>query len=118
LSESLIAYGITAVRGILNGTCNYILTKMESSGRPFADVLAEAQHLGYAEADPTLDIGGGDTAHKLALLASLAFGVKPDLSTISVSGIEDIAAEDIRFAKEFGYRIKLLGIAKMTPKGI
>ncbi|HEY2071622.1 MAG TPA: homoserine dehydrogenase [Rhizomicrobium sp.] len=118
LRESLIAHGITAVRGILNGTCNYILTQMESSGRPFADVLADAQHLGYAEADPTLDIGGGDTAHKLAVLSSLAFGLKPDLANISVSGIQDIAAEDIRFAREFGYRIKLLGIAKMTARGI
>ena len=75
LRESLIAHGINAVRGILNGTCNFILTQMEATGRPFADVLADAQHLGYAEADPTLDIGGGDTAHKLALLSSLAFGV-------------------------------------------
>jgi len=118
LRESLIAHGITAVRGILNGTCNYILTQMEATGRPFADVLADAQHLGYAEADPTLDIGGGDTAHKLALLSSLAFGLKPDLANIATTGITDIASEDIRFAREFGYRIKLLGIAKMTPKGI
>ena len=118
LRESLIAHGITAVRGILNGTCNYILTQMESTGRPFADVLADAQHLGYAEADPTLDVGGGDTAHKLALLASLAFGVKPDLANIATTGITDIASEDIRFAREFGYRIKLLGIAKLTPRGI
>ena len=118
LRESLIAHGINAVRGILNGTCNFILTQMEATGRPFADVLAEAQHLGYAEADPTLDIGGGDTAHKLALLSSLAFGVKPDLANISVEGIADIAPEDIRFAREFGYRIKLLGVARMTPQGI
>jgi homoserine dehydrogenase len=118
LSESLVAYGINAVRGILNGTCNYILTKMEASGRPFADVLAEAQHLGYAEADPTLDIGGGDTAHKLALLASLAFGVKPDFAKITIDGIAAITPDDIRFAREFGYRIKLLGVAKQTPHGI
>jgi homoserine dehydrogenase len=118
LRESLIAHGITAVRGILNGTCNYILTQMEATGRPFADVLADAQHLGYAEADPTLDVGGGDTAHKLALLSSLAFGVKPDLSNIAVTGITDIASEDIMFARELGYRIKLLGIAKMTPRGL
>src|SRR6202789_581295 len=118
LRESLIAHGITAVRGILNGTCNYILTQMEASGRPFADVLADAQHLGYAEADPTLDIGGGDTAHKLALLSSLACGITPDLANISVEGIAGIAAEDIRFAREFGYRIKLLGIARMTPRGL
>ncbi|MGH6870895.1 MAG: homoserine dehydrogenase [Rhizomicrobium sp.] len=118
LRESLIAHGITAVRGILNGTCNYILTQMESTGRPFADVLADAQHLGYAEADPTLDIGGGDTAHKLALLSSLAFGLKPELANISVEGIAGIAPEDIRFAREFGYRIKLLGVAKLTPLGV
>jgi homoserine dehydrogenase len=118
LRESLIAHGITAVRGILNGTCNFILTQMEATGRPFADVLAEAQHLGYAEADPTLDVGGGDTAHKLALLSSLAFGLKPELANISVEGISHIAPEDIRFAREFGYRIKLLGVAKMTPRGI
>jgi homoserine dehydrogenase len=118
LRESLIAHGIGAVRGILNGTCNFILTQMEATGRPFADVLAEAQHLGYAEADPTLDVGGGDTAHKLALLSSLAFGVKPDLANITVEGIAEIAPEDIRFAREFGYRIKLLGVARMTPQGI
>jgi homoserine dehydrogenase len=118
LRESLIAHGINAVRGILNGTCNFILTQMEATGRPFADVLADAQHLGYAEADPALDVGGGDTAHKLALLSSLAFGVKPDLANISVEGIADIAPEDIRFAREFGYRIKLLGVARLTPHGI
>jgi homoserine dehydrogenase len=118
LRESLIAHGITAVRGILNGTCNFILTQMEATGRPFTDVLADAQHLGYAEADPTLDIGGGDTAHKLALLSSLAFGLKPNLANISVEGIADITPDDIRFAREFGYRIKLLGVAKMTPRGV
>ncbi|HEX3674301.1 MAG TPA: homoserine dehydrogenase [Rhizomicrobium sp.] len=118
LRESLIAHGITAVRGILNGTCNFILTQMEATGRPFADVLAEAQHLGYAEADPTLDVGGGDTAHKLALLSSLAFGIKPELADIPTQGIASIAPEDIRFAREFGYRIKLLGVAKMTPRGL
>jgi len=118
LRESLIAHGISAVRGILNGTCNFILTQMEAAGRPFADVLADAQHLGYAEADPTLDIGGGDTAHKLALLSSLAFGIKPDLANISIEGIADIAPEDLRFAREFGYRIKLLGVARSTPHGI
>ena len=118
LRESLLAYGIDAVRGILNGTCNYILTQMEATGAPFADVLAEAQLLGYAEADPTLDIGGGDTAHKLALLSALAFGVQPDLGGITVEGIEAITPEDIGFAREFGYRIKLLGIARATPQGL
>ncbi|HEX4533412.1 MAG TPA: homoserine dehydrogenase [Rhizomicrobium sp.] len=118
LRESLIAYGIDAVRGVLNGTCNYILTQMEATGRSFADVLVEAQKLGYAEADPALDVGGGDTAHKLAVLSALAFGVKPDAAGITTQGIEEITPEDIAFAKEFGYRIKLLGIARQTPQGL
>jgi homoserine dehydrogenase len=118
LRESLIAYGVEAVRGILNGTCNYILTQMEATGRTFDAVLAEAQALGYAEADPALDIGGGDTAHKLVLLSSLAFGTVPDQQHISVEGIEGITPEDIRFAREFGFRIKLLGIARRTAHGI
>jgi homoserine dehydrogenase len=118
LRESLVAYGVSAVRGILNGTCNYILTQMEATGRTFAEVLAEAQALGYAEADPELDVGGGDTAHKLVLLASLAFGTIPDQKNIAVEGIKDITTEDIRFAHEFGFRIKLLGIARRTEHGI
>jgi homoserine dehydrogenase len=118
LRESLISYDISAIRGILNGTCNFILTQMESSKRSFADVLAEAQRLGYAEADPTLDVGGGDTAHKLALLASLAFGTAPDLDGISITGIEGVSPADIAFAAEFGYRIKLLGVARRTKDGI
>jgi homoserine dehydrogenase len=118
LRESLIAYGVAAVRGILNGTCNYILTQMEATGRDFADVLKDAQKLGYAEADPTLDVGGGDTAHKLALLSSLAFGTVPDLAAIEVDGIQRITPDDIRFAREFGFRIKLLGIARHTEGGI
>ena len=112
LRESLIAYDVVAVKGILNGTCNYILTQMEATGRAFADILADAQRLGFAEADPTLDVGGGDTAHKLALLASLAFGIKPDLANIPIQGISHIAPQDIAFAREFGCRIKLLGIAR------
>ena len=118
LREGLIANPISAVRGILNGTCNFILTQMEATGRPFADVLAEAQRLGYAEADPTLDVGGGDTAHKLTLLASLAFGTVPYLHAVTVTGIQKISAADIAFAREFGYRVKLLGIARATDKGI
>ena len=112
LREGLIAQPIDAVKGILNGTCNYILTEMESSGRAFADVLTEAQAKGYAEADPTLDVGGGDTAHKLALLASLAFGTAPDLNAVAVEGIQHITPDDIAFASEFGFRIKLLGVAR------
>jgi homoserine dehydrogenase len=118
LRESLIAHGVDAVKGILNGTCNYILTEMEASGRRFADVLKDAQALGYAEADPALDVGGGDTAHKLALLSSLAFGVAPDLSAVTVEGIERITPDDIAFASEFGFRIKLLGVARRVDDGM
>jgi homoserine dehydrogenase len=91
---------------------------MEATGRPFADVLAEAQRLGYAEADPTLDVGGGDTAHKLTLLTSLAFGTAPDLDGVAITGIDKVTPADIAFAGEFGYRIKLLGIARRTASGI
>jgi homoserine dehydrogenase len=114
LREALIAHGVDAVKGILNGTCNYILTEMEVSGRGFSEVLKEAQARGYAEADPTLDIGGGDTAHKLALLSTLAFGTAPDLVNMRVDGISHITAQDIGFASEFGFRIKLLGVARQT----
>jgi homoserine dehydrogenase len=112
LRESLVAYDLDVVRGILNGTCNFILTQMEATGRRFADVLAEAQRLGFAEADPTLDVGGGDTAHKLAVLASLAFGIRPSLAGMAVKGITNITPQDIAFAREFGCRIKLLGVAR------
>ncbi len=118
LRQSLITYGIDAVHGILNGTCNYILTQMEATGRSFADVLAEAQARGYAEADPELDVGGVDAAHKLSLLAALAFGVPPDMRAIHVEGIRHISRADIAFAREFNYRIKLLGIARQTPHGL
>jgi homoserine dehydrogenase len=118
LRESLIAYEISAVRGILNGTCNFILTQMEATGRAFAEVLTEAQRLGYAEADPTLDIGGGDTAHKLTLLAALAFGTVPDLGGVAMTGIEKVSPADIAFAAEFGFRLKLLGVARRTSHGI
>ena len=113
LRESLIAYGIDSVRGILNGTCNYILTQMEATGQSFDDVLKEAQRLGYAEADPTLDVGGGDTAHKLAVLSALAFGATPNLKSMKIEGIAHITPDDIKFAREFGYRIKLLGLARL-----
>jgi homoserine dehydrogenase len=106
------------VHGVLNGTCNYILTQMEATGRPFADVLAEAQARGFAEADPEMDVGGMDSAHKLSLLSALAFGVPPDLNVIRIEGIRHISRADIAFAKEFNYRIKLLGIARKTPRGL
>jgi homoserine dehydrogenase len=118
LRESLIAHGIVSVTGILNGTCNYILTNMEKTERPFAEVLKEAQDLGYAEADPTLDVGGGDTAHKLAILSSLAFGTQPDLKNMYVEGIEKITPDDISYAREFGHRIKLLGVTRRIGDGI
>ena len=118
LREGLAGNVVSRVAGILNGTCNYILSQMEETGRSFADVLAEAQALGYAEADPTLDVGGGDTAHKLAILASLAFGTVPDMDGVYCQGIERISPVDIGFAREFGYRIKLLGIASMTARGL
>ena len=109
---------VDAVYGVLNGTCNYILTRMEREHMAFADVLKDAQKLGYAEADPTFDVGGFDTAHKLAILASLAFGIEPDGERVSVEGIEEVTAADIQSARELGYRIKLLGIARRSEAGI
>lgn len=117
LREGLAANRIKRLYGILNGTCNYILTTMEDTGCDFADVLKEAQKLGYAEADPGLDIDGGDTAHKLCLLSSLAFGVQPDIKALSVSGIRQITAHDIQAAEELGYRIKLIGQAEQQDDG-
>jgi homoserine dehydrogenase len=118
LRESLVAHGVGAVRGILNGTCNYILTQMEATGRSFADVLDEARRMGFAEADSTLDVEGGDTAHKLALLSGLAFGVRPDIGQMAIDGITNITPQDIAFAREFGFRIKLLGVARLTDEGL
>lgn len=118
LREALGGNEIRHVFGIMNGTCNYILTTMESEGRDFADVLADAQQLGYAEADPTFDIGGFDTAHKLALLTSLAFGTRVSFEDIYIEGIERVTAQDIRAASDLGYRIKLLGVALDRGTGI
>ncbi len=118
LREGLSGNVVSRVTGILNGTCNYILTTMREQGRDFADVLAEAQKLGYAEADPSFDVDGIDAAHKLAILTSLAFGVEVDFDAIAVEGIRCVSALDIQMAEELGYRIKLLGIAKQTPEGI
>ena len=112
LREGLAANKIKSVYGILNGTCNYILSEMRTSGRDFQDVLQDAQEAGYAEADPTFDIEGIDAAHKLAILTAIAFGVKPDFDAVTIEGITHINATDIAFADEFGYRIKLLGIAR------
>jgi homoserine dehydrogenase len=118
LRESLAGNAIQRVSGILNGTCNYILSRMESENLPFEVCLGEAQRLGYAEADPTFDVGGFDTAHKLAILASLAFGAKIDAGAVSVEGIETITLADLRAANELGFRVKLLGVAERTPHGI
>lgn len=118
MREGLAGNRIDRVYGILNGTCNYILSTMRETGRDFADVLAEAQRLGYAEADPTVDVDGIDAAHKLALLTSLAFGTEVDYDRVYVEGIRHVSALDLEFAEELGYRIKLLGIARRTDKGI
>ncbi|MGL4443000.1 MAG: homoserine dehydrogenase, partial [Alsobacter sp.] len=118
LRESLAGNAVQRVSGILNGTCNYILSRMELEGLDFATVLADAQRLGYAESDPTFDVGGFDTAHKLAVLTSLAFGTVIDADAIHVEGISAITPLDLRMADDLGYRIKLLGTAERTPTGI
>ncbi|HQS66799.1 MAG TPA: homoserine dehydrogenase [Sulfuricurvum sp.] len=112
LRDGLSANHILSIMGIMNGTCNYMLTKMMNEGIDFDSILAEAQRLGYAEADPTFDIGGFDAAHKLLILASIAYGIDAKPEEILIEGIEGITQADIAFAKEFGYTIKLLGIAK------
>ncbi|MFQ3573202.1 MAG: homoserine dehydrogenase [Thermodesulfovibrionales bacterium] len=114
LKEGLVANNINAIYGIINGTCNFILTKMTNEGAEFSDTLKEAQRLGYAEADPTFDIEGIDTTHKLAILGSLAFGIPLSYNRIYREGITHITAQDISFANELGYKIKLLAIAKIT----
>nr|WP_317405182.1 homoserine dehydrogenase [uncultured Helicobacter sp.] len=112
LKDGLSANHILAIRGILNGTSNYILTQMQQYGKDFSTALQEAQNLGYAEADPSLDINGGDAGHKLLILASLAYGIHAMPEDILIEGITDITPDDMEFANEFGYVIKLLGIAK------
>ncbi|MEQ9640783.1 MAG: homoserine dehydrogenase [Alphaproteobacteria bacterium] len=116
--EGLAGNGFRRLAGILNGTCNYILTQMQSTGRDFAEVLAEAQALGYAEADPSFDVDGIDAAHKLAILTTLAYGTETDFDAIHIEGIRDVEALDIAFAAELGFRIKLLAIAAATEHGI
>lgn len=118
LREGLAGTGINRVYGILNGTCNYILSRMEQEGLSFEECLKDAQRLGYAEADPSFDVDGHDTAQKLAILASLAFGTKVAQSAVYVEGITSIAAADLRAAAELGYRVKLLGVAVRTATGI
>ncbi|MEM9198385.1 MAG: homoserine dehydrogenase, partial [Pseudomonadota bacterium] len=118
LGEGLVGNAITRVLGVMNGTCNYILTEMARSGADYADVLAEAQRLGYAEADPEADVGGFDAAHKLALLAAIAFGTEVDFDGVEIDGIHRITLADIRQAADMGYRIKLLGVARMNADGL
>jgi len=118
LAEGLAGNAISRVMGVMNGTCNYILTQMETTGAAYADVLAEAQRLGYAEADPSFDVGGVDAAQKLALLAAVAFGTRVDFPGVAIEGIERVSLTDIEQAADMGYRIKLLCVARMTPEGL
>ena len=118
LGEGLAANRVDRVFGVLNGTCNYILSEMETSGRPYEDVLADAQRLGYAEADPTFDVGGIDAAHKLAILASLAFGTRVDFGGVVCEGIDRISIADIRTARDMGFSIRLLGVARRHAGGL
>jgi homoserine dehydrogenase len=116
--EALVGDEIRSVAGILNGTCNYILTEMEATGRSFAEVLAEAQRLGYAEADPTMDVGGFDAAHKISILAALAFGCAPHYAAAEIEGIAGVELLDIHLARDLGYRIKLVASADRSPDGV
>ena len=118
LREGLTANRIEWIAGIINGTSNFILSEMRARGLPFDAVLEEAQRLGYAEADPTFDIDGIDAAHKLAILASIAFGVPINFAAAYTEGIASLAAEDIKYAEQLGYRIKLLGITRRRPEGV
>ena len=118
IQNGLVANRINAIKGILNGTCNYILTRMYRNNQSFASALADAQQAGYAEADPTLDINGMDSAHKLAILASLAFGTRVKLDDIYVQGIDNIDRIDLTLGEELGYVMKLLAIAEASPQGI
>jgi homoserine dehydrogenase len=118
LREGLTANRIEWIAGIINGTCNFILSEMRDKGASFGDVLKQAQSLGYAEADPTFDIEGVDAAHKLSIMAAIGFGIPMQFSAVYVEGISQLAQEDIRYAEELGYRIKLLGIAKRKDRGV
>ena len=118
MTESMAGNRISRVMGVMNGTCNYILTRMESAGLPYEAVFEEARQLGYLEADPTLDVGGIDASHKLAILSSIAFGTQVDFDAVEIEGIERVSIDDIRRAADMGYRIKLLGVAQMTGRGL
>ncbi|WP_386625773.1 homoserine dehydrogenase [Sulfitobacter geojensis] len=118
LMEGLAGNEITRVTGVMNGSCNYILTRMENSGATYQEIFAEADGLGYLEADPQLDVGGIDAAHKLAILSAIAFGTRVDFDGIQLEGIERVSIEDIRAAADMGYKIKLLGVAQKTGRGL
>ncbi|MDM8165096.1 homoserine dehydrogenase [Roseovarius sp.] len=118
LTEGLAGNEITRVMGVMNGTCNYILTRMQSGGLPYDEVFEEANALGFLEADPTLDVGGIDAGHKLSLLSAIAFGCQVDFDAVELEGIERVTIADIRHADDLGYRIKLLGVAQMTGRGL
>ena len=118
LTEGLAGNDITRVMGVMNGTCNYILTRMEATGQGYNALFEEADRLGYLEADPNLDVGGIDAGHKLALLSAIAFGCQVDFAGVTLDGIQDITLDDIRRAGDMGYRIKLLGVTQMTGRGL
>ena len=118
LTEGLAGNEIRRVMGVMNGTCNYILTRMESAGLSYAEVFEEARQLGYLEADPNLDVGGIDAGHKLSLLAAIAYGTRVAFDAVELEGIGKISIDDIRRAADMGYRIKLLGVAQMTGRGL
>lgn len=118
MTEAMAGNAVNRVMGVMNGTCNYILTRMESAGLPYEAVFEEARQLGYLEADPTLDVGGIDASHKLAILSSIAFGTQVNFDAVEIEGIERVSIDDIRRAADMGYRIKLLGVAQMTARGL
>ena len=118
LTEGLAGNDITRVMGVMNGTCNYILTRMDSAGLSYDEAFAEADGLGYLEADPELDVGGIDAAHKLSILAAIAFGAQVNFAGVTLEGIGSVTIEDIRRAGDMGYKIKLLGVAQMTGRGL
>ncbi len=118
LTEGLAGNDITRIMGVMNGSCNYILTRMESAGLTYQEVFDEANALGYLEADPELDVGGVDAGHKLALLASIAFGTQVDFDAVQLEGIGSVSIDDIRHAADMGFKIKLLGVAQMTGRGL
>ena len=118
LTEGLAGNQIRRVMGVMNGTCNYILTRMQSAGLPYDQVFEEARQLGYLEADPNLDVGGIDAGHKLSLLAAIAFGTRVSFDAVELEGIGAVSIDDITLAADMGYRIKLLGVAQMTGRGL